>query len=139
MKRPAGKLVGLGVLIGVVLGFAFGKGDPIAPLIVGSLGGLLAGLGYCKIQFLRRVCGLQSRAADAWNYAGLLLGIVVGGFIGAYGGLGNHLLKIFNPSLPKRDFEMLFGLIGGSILGAFIGICSGLAFSVLDKNRNSSR
>ncbi len=52
--------------------------------------------------------------------AGAVLGLLLGGFAGAFSGFGKKMIAVFNPDLPHQDFEIPFGAMGGGILGAFL-------------------
>ena len=69
--------------------------------------------------------------------AGAVLGLLLGGLVGAFSGFGKKMIAVFNPDLPHQDFEISFGAIGGGILGAFlIALLGGILQkpSVEDKN-----
>ena len=58
---------------------------------------------------------------------GALIGLFLGGFVGARFGFGRVMISVFNPDLPEQDFGTFFGAIGGSILGAFfLALLSGI-------------
>ncbi len=56
---------------------------------------------------------------SAIQILGSLIGLFLGGVVGARIGFGRVMISIFNPDLPERDFGTSFGAIGGGILGAF--------------------
>jgi hypothetical protein len=58
---------------------------------------------------------------------GALIGLFIGGIVGARSDLGRVVISVFNPDLPEQDFGTSFGAIGGGILGAFfLALVSGL-------------
>jgi len=57
---------------------------------------------------------------------GAIVGLFLGGFVGAKLEFGRVMINIFNSDLPERDFGTSFGAIGGGLLGAFLlGLLSG--------------
>ena len=91
-----------------VLGFILGAAILLSMLAIGGM----------------RVVGsaLHKRKTSATNNSailGALLGVFLGGGIGARSGFGLVMFSIFNPDLPERDFGTGFGAIGGGLLGAF--------------------
>ena len=57
---------------------------------------------------------------------GALVGLFLGGFVGARLEFGRVMISIFNSDLSERDFGTSFGTIGGGLLGAFfLGLLSG--------------
>jgi hypothetical protein len=118
-----------GTLLGVFLGFQFGKGDPMAPLVVGSVGALVGLAGFFIVSFVHRARSIDSLKTDNFAMvsaiAGALLGAALGGVVGVYSGFGSIMISIFNPDLMERDFGASFGAIGGIFLGAFLGACLG--------------
>lgn len=80
---------------------------------------LLCTLAIAMMRSVKR----HERATSKTNtlaILGSLIGLFVGGYVGASFGLGRVMIAIFNPSLPEQDFGSLFGSIGGGFLGAFI-------------------
>lgn len=71
---------------------------------------------------------------------GALVGLFLGGFIGASTRLGRLLISILNPDLPEHDFGTPFGAIGGAILGAFsLALLLGVLRTVFVRSRNVCR
>jgi hypothetical protein len=112
-----------GTLVGAVLGVAFGKGDPRAPLFVGVFGALLGFLGFLAVSAISRAWKIDVSKTNYLAIFGGLLGAIGGGVIGALGGFGRLMISIFNPDLPERDWGAFFGATGGIFLGAFTGAC----------------
>ena len=73
------------------------------------------------------IVALRSALRDEWKtpktntlaILGALIGLFLGGFVGASFGFGRVMIAIFNPHLPEQDFGTIFGSIGGGFLGAF--------------------
>jgi hypothetical protein len=112
-----------GVLVGLLLGFQFGKGDSQAPLIVGAVGGFLGLVGFSAVSAVHRAWKIDASKTDYFAILGALLGAICGGVTGALSGIGRLMLSIFNPDLPERDWGAFFGAVGGILLGAFFGAC----------------
>ncbi|MCH2202237.1 MAG: hypothetical protein MK102_09715 [Fuerstiella sp.] len=112
-----------GVLLGSLLGMAFGKGDPRAPLFVGAVGALLGLVGFMAVSATHKAWKIDASKTNNLAILGALLGAICGGVIGALSSFGRLMISIFNPSLPERDFQTLFGAIGGTFLGALFGAC----------------
>ncbi|MEO1997872.1 MAG: hypothetical protein ABGZ17_21640 [Planctomycetaceae bacterium] len=143
MKKEFLTWLVFGGLVGALLGFGFGKGDPRVPLIVAAVGVVLAVLGSLAVRVLHRATGADVSKRNTPALLGALIGAVAGGVIGAYSGFGRIMIAIFNPDLMERDFGMSFGAIGGVFLGAVAGAClaaltARLLLSDADKPRNES-
>ena len=131
MKFQFGIWIVGGVLLGSILGIAFGKGDPKAPLFVGGVGGLLGMVGFFAAVAGHRLGKVDTSKTNHFAILGAALGAVCGGVIGTLCGLGRMMILIFNPDLPERDVGVFFGAIGGVILGAFFGACFVATFVAL--------
>ena len=112
-----------GLVLGSLLGIAFGKHDPRAPLIVGAVGGVLGLVGFCAVSTISRVWKVDASRTNYLAILGSLLGGVCGGCMGASRRFGKLVIAIFNPDLPERDFGTFFGATGGVVLGALVGAC----------------
>ena len=126
-----------GLLLGLLLGIAFGKGDPRAPLFVGAFGGLLGIVGFCAVSAVHKAWKIDASKTNYLAIPGALLGAICGGVIGALGGFGRLMISIFNPDLPERDFRVFFGATGGIILGALFGACLVSAVAPLFRSRKT--
>ena len=113
-----------GSLVGAILGIVFGKGDPVAPLVLGVPGGFLGILGGILAARVQAKMGKAARHMDYPASGGCLVGMISGGVIGAYSGFGRVMIALFNPDLPYRDFGVLFGVFGGVFPGAVVGACT---------------
>jgi len=120
-----------GLVLGSLLGIAFGKYDPRAPLIVGAVGGVLGIVGFCAVSAVSRVWKVDASRTNYFAILGSLLGGVCGGGIGAFSRFGKLVIAIFNPDLPERDFGTFFGATGGVVLGALMGACLASAVAPL--------
>ena len=119
--------LGVGAALGSLVGFAVGKGDPRAPLFVAGLGGLLAAAGG-YVAGLARGTPAGEISATRWPvWVGLVVGMLVGGGLGATTSFGVLMIALFNPDLPPRDFAAFFGGLGGGLLGAGCGSLLGAA------------
>ncbi len=112
-----------GVLLGVLLGIAFGKGDARAPLFIGAVGAVLGLVGCSAVSAVHRAWKIDASETNERAIAGALLGAICGGVIGALSSFGKLMISIFNPDLPERDFQAFFGATGGIVLGALFGAC----------------
>jgi hypothetical protein len=110
-----------GLVLGSLLGIAFGKGDPRAPLFVGAVGGVLGLVGFCAVSSVSRAWKIDAPRTNYLAILGALLGAICGGVIGAFSRFGRLMIAIFNPDLPERDFGTFFGVTGGIVLGALLG------------------
>lgn len=124
-----------GALLGVLLGFQFGKGDSQAPLIVGAVGALLGLVGFSAVSAVHRAWKIDASKTDHLAIVGALLGAICGGVIGALSGFGRLMISIFNPDLMERDWGAFFGATGGIVLGAFFGACLASAIAPLLRRR----
>ena len=69
-----------------------------------------------------------------------ILGLFLGGFVGAQIGFGRVMISIFNPDLPEQDFSALFGAVGGGLLGAFFfALLSGTLQSLVVRPNNATQ
>ena len=125
VKIKARRLIwpAFGAAAGAALGFAFGKGDPQAPVVVAGIGTLLGLLASSVVRVSHQVLGTNVAQTHVAAMIGAPVGAVVGGVIGAFSGFGRIMIAIFNPDLMEQDFGMSFGTIGGVFLGALIGVC----------------
>ncbi len=128
-----------GLLLGSLLGIAFGKGDPRAPLFLGAIGGLLGFFGYAGVSAVHRTWKIDASKTDYLAILGALLGSICGSVIGAISGFGRLMISTFNPDLPERDFAASFGAIGGLVLGALSGACLVSAIGPLLRRRSARR
>ncbi len=112
-----------GLLLGVLLGFAFGKGDVLAPVIVGAVGALLGSIGFASVSAGHSALTVDPSKTNYLAILGALLGATSGSAIGALSDFGKVMISILNPDLPERDFGASFGAFGGSIVGALLGAC----------------
>jgi len=126
-----------GLLLGALLGIAFGKGDLRSPLVLGALGGLLGLVGFAAISAVHRTWKVDASTTDYLAILGALLGAICGGVIGALSGFGGLMISIFNQDLPERDFGAFFGATGGIILGALSGACLVSAIAPLFRRRTA--
>lgn len=118
-----------GALVGGTLGIVTLKGgafdwQPIVILsavgaVMGAVGGVVVRLGAPAHRSSTRGLGT----------VGCLVGAGVGGPLGAITGLGQPMLSLFNPGLPPRDFQLVFGIVGGVFVGAVAGALAGAALS----------
>ena len=126
-----------GLLLGALLGFAFGKGDSRAPLLLGALGALLGLVGFAAVSAVHRTWKVDASATNYLAILGALLGAIVGGVIGALSDFGGLMISIFNQDLPERDFGAFFGATGGIVLGALSGACLVSAIAPLFRRRTT--
>ena len=126
-----------GSLLGALLGFAVGKGDPQAPLFVGTVGACLGLAGCFVVSAVHKTLKIEASTTDHGAIAGGLVGSSCGAVIGAFSGFGKVMISIFNPDLPVRDWGVFFGATGGVILGALFGAC--VASAVLPLLRSDRR
>ena len=108
-----------------LLGVAFGKGDPQAPAFTAGLGIGLGALGCLVANLFRNTRAGKMSGSSRYVIAGLLIGTVAGGAGGGASPLGKTLIEVLNPTLPLQDFQLAFGIIGGSLLGATLGTVVG--------------
>ena len=131
--------IGFGVVLGALLGIAFGKGDVRAPLLLGTIGGVLGLFGALIVAAGFRRASKNRPLSIVPAFVGQRMGAGCGGFLGVRGGLGRLMISWLNPDLPARDFEAIFGAIGGVFLGACFGAClSAALFRVLVQRRLSN-
>ena len=102
-----------GTVLGVLLGFQFGKGDPQAPLIVSAVGALFGLVGFYIVSAVHRAWKIDPSKTDNLAIIGALLGAICGGVIGVLSGFGRLMISILNPDLLERDFGASFGAYGG--------------------------
>ncbi len=74
----------------------------------------VSGLRLVGLMFVKRPTPPTNTSA----MLGSLMGLFLGGVVGATSGLGPVMISFFNPDLPEQDFGKLFGAIGGGILGS---------------------
>ena len=124
-----------GTVLGVLLGFQFGKGDPQAPLIVGAVGALFGLVGFYIVSAVHRAWKIDPSKTDNLAIIGALLGAICGGVIGVLSGFGRLMISILNPDLLERDFGASFGAYGGIFLGACFGACLASSLTPLLRHR----
>lgn len=116
-----------GILLGAMLGVAVGKGDPTAPIIVGAIGAGVSAFAFGVVRVAHKALGIHAATTNYVAVVGSLVGAVCGGFLGTSTMFGSVMISLFNPDLPARDFQALFGAIGGVVLGAIAGALTGAA------------
>ena len=69
-----------------------------------------------------RAAGPKTNSVSTnWSaLVGAIVGMCLGAYVGPLTGLGILMIAFFNPQLPERDFNSVFGAMGGSILGALL-------------------
>ena len=118
-----------GALIGVALAIVTLKGGVFdwAPILV--LGAIGAGIGAIGAVVVRISTPAHPSHTNYLAILGSLVGASAGGPLGVITGLGQPMLALFNPELPRRGFLPLFGAIGGVFIGAVAGALAGAALS----------
>lgn len=71
------------------------------------------------VGWLRRN-NLNSPSTDKSAVLFALMGMVLGGSVGARFGFGRLVIQVFNPELMVQDYGVSLGTTGGGILGAFV-------------------
>lgn len=121
--------ISMGALVGGTLAFVTLKGgafewQPI--VILGAVGAVIGAVGAVVV----RVGAPADRSpTNDLATVGCLVGVGFGGPLGAITGLGQPMLALFNPGLPPRDFQLVFGIVGGVFVGAVAGALAGAALS----------
>ena len=120
---------GFGAVVGVALAILTLKGGAFDWRPILLLGAIGAVIGTCGGVVVRLVAPGHPSPTNHAAIAGCLVGAVVGGAVGATTGLGRPMLALFNPTLPPRDYQQVFGIIGGVVVGAVAGALAGAALS----------
>lgn len=111
--------------LGGLLGVAVGKGDPRAPAFLAGLGIALGALGSLVANLFRNTRAGQISGSNRYVITGLVIGMAAGAAGGGASSLGKMMIAVLNPTLPLQDFQLAFGVIGGSLLGAALGTVLG--------------
>lgn len=117
--------VASGSAVGAILGIVASKGGGVdwgATFALGLIGACLGAIGAWIIRLAR------PRTRSTANLPALAGAVVcaLGGIpIGVISGLGRPMLAVFNPDLPRQDFEGVFGGLGGVFVGAVFGTLAG--------------
>jgi hypothetical protein len=130
---------GLGALIGSALAITTLKGGTVEwlPLLIfGAIGALVGAVGGVVVRICAPACPSPTNSLAV---VGLLVGALAGGTVGVVTGLGQPLIALFNPDLPLRDFQSLFGAVGGVFMGAVAGALLGAAMSRILRRKAGPR
>ena len=113
----------LGSAIGAAFGFLVGKGDPIAPLIVGLIGAGLGLAGFFVVIASNKVWQVDNARINSAAAIGATVGAIMGGILGPVIRLGDFIILKLQLDLVGEDVVEMLGVCGGVLIGAFLGAC----------------